>query len=120
MKRIAILLLTILLYSHKLSWHGNYEKALALAKKEHKKLLVLIVKRDTPYAKVIKSINRVKGVSEHYIPFIGFFDTNYPIELYYTTKFPTLFFVDPKNETFIREPLYGKKIFQKLSLVLSQ
>ncbi len=120
MKKIAILLLSVLLYSHKLSWQGNYEKALALAKKGHKKLLVLIVKKDTPYANIIKSINRVKGISDHYIPFIGLFDTNYPIELYYTTQFPTLFFVDPKNETFIRDPLYGKKSFQKLSIVLSQ
>ena len=40
--------------------------------------------------------------------------------MYYTPLFPTLFLVDPKNETFIREPLYGKKSFQKLSIVLSQ
>ncbi len=35
---------------------------------------------------------------------------SYPIELYYTTVFPTLFFVDAHKETFIGEPLYGEEI----------
>jgi len=35
---------------------------------------------------------------------------NYPIEMYYTTTFPTLFFVDSQKELFLREPLYGEEI----------
>ena len=35
---------------------------------------------------------------------------SYPIEMYYTTIFPTLFFVDSSKETFLKEPLYGERI----------
>jgi len=39
--------------------------------------------------------------------------TSYPIEMYYTTTFPSLFFVDTKNETFMRKPMYGEQILQQ-------
>jgi hypothetical protein len=35
---------------------------------------------------------------------------SYPIEMYYTTTFPTLFFVNSQKELFLREPLYGNEI----------
>ena len=35
---------------------------------------------------------------------------SYPVEMYYTTVFPTLFLVDTKTETFMNEPLYGTEI----------
>ena len=35
---------------------------------------------------------------------------NYPIELYYTTLFPTLFWVNSKKEVFFEGPLYGEDI----------
>jgi len=35
---------------------------------------------------------------------------SYPVEMYYTTVFPTLFLVDTKTETFMIEPLYGTEI----------
>ena len=38
---------------------------------------------------------------------------SYPIEMYYTTEFPALFFVDSRRETFLREPLYGEDITKK-------
>jgi len=31
---------------------------------------------------------------------------SYPIELFYSTTFPTLFFVDSEDESFFREPIY--------------
>ena len=34
----------------------------------------------------------------------------YPIEMYYTTVFPTLFFVDSSRELFLTKPLYGEEI----------
>ena len=37
-------------------------------------------------------------------------ELSYPIELYYTTLFPTLFLVDSQKEMFIGEPLYGTDI----------
>ena len=38
---------------------------------------------------------------------------SYPIEMYYTTTFPALFFVDSSKEIFLREPLYGEDITKK-------
>jgi hypothetical protein len=38
---------------------------------------------------------------------------SYPIEMYYTTVFPTLFFVDSQREVFIHKPLYGKRITEE-------
>jgi len=35
---------------------------------------------------------------------------SYPIEMYYTRVFPTLFFVDSQRELFLHEPLYGEEI----------
>ncbi|MCD6211772.1 MAG: thioredoxin family protein, partial [Sulfurovum sp.] len=39
---------------------------------------------------------------------------SYPIEMYYTTIFPTLFFVDSERELFLHEPLYGEEITQDI------
>lgn len=120
MKIVIFLLLSILLFSQNISWQGDYNKALALAKKENKKLIVLIVKRDKLSTKVIKRFNKQKGINNKYIFYLGLFDTNYPIELYYTTKFPTLFIVEPKNEIFIYKPLYKEEILKQSTFVLNQ
>lgn len=120
MKIVTLLLLSIWLFAQNISWQGNYEKALALAKKEHKKLLVLIVKKDPLSTKVIQKLTHQKRITNKYIPFLGVFDTNYPIELYYTTQLPTLFLVNPQTETFIIKPIYGENILKRLSIVLNQ
>ena len=35
---------------------------------------------------------------------------SYPIEMFYSTSFPTLFFVSSQTETFLAKPLYGESI----------
>ncbi len=35
--------------------------------------------------------------------------TSYPIELFYTTNFPSIFFVSYKDESFLTHPIYQKK-----------
>jgi hypothetical protein len=35
---------------------------------------------------------------------------SYPIEMFYSRSFPTLFFVDSQTERFLSEPLCGKSI----------
>lgn len=120
MKIVIFLFLAIALNAKQISWQGDYNKALNIAKKEHKKLLVLIVKKEPLSTKVIKKLNKIDKIENRYIAFLGLFDTNYPIELYYTTQFPTLFLVDSKDETFISKPIYGENILKQLSIVLSQ
>jgi hypothetical protein len=38
---------------------------------------------------------------------------SYPVEMYYTTVFPTLFFVNSEKELLYKRPLYGKEISKK-------
>jgi len=91
--------------------------ALQKAHNEHKVLLVLVVKKDSPLCnRIIKDqlMNQmyIEQINKKMISVMVTYEgsANYPIEMYYTTAFPALFFVDTKTETFIREPLYGEKI----------
>jgi len=58
----------------------------------------------------------VDVINQKMIPVIVTYEgrISYPIEMYYTRIFPTLFFVDTKTETFIGEPLYGEGITQEI------
>lgn len=37
------------------------------------------------------------------------YKTSYPIELFYTTEFPSIFFASYKDESFLTHPIYGLK-----------
>ena len=116
-------LLTLTTYANHVHWMGNYDKALQLAHKEDKPLVVLVVKKDS---KMCNKILHQQFMDHPYIDTIN--DTmiavmvtyegklSYPIEMYYTTIFPTLFLVDTKTETFMKKPLYGEQISQKVLL----
>ncbi len=58
----------------------------------------------------------VDDINSKMVPVIVTYDgaLSYPIEMYYTTIFPTLFFVDSGKETFLRESLYGESINSKV------
>jgi hypothetical protein len=58
---------------------------------------------DKPYVDMIN-----KNMVSVIVTYEG--DLSYPIEMYYTTTFPTLFFVNSQKELFLREPLYGNEI----------
>ncbi len=124
MKIALLLLAAILLNAQSVKWQGNYDKALKLAKEQNKKLLVLIVKGNS--SKVIKEffVNKkyIDKINKNFVSVIVLYGgrSSYPIEMYYTTKFPALFLVNPKTETFITEPMYGVKSFSRLGAVLNQ
>jgi len=93
-------------------WQGNYDKALAQARAENKALMVLVVKpasaasnqfltRLRHFPKLIDRVNR------RWVSVIAMDDhrRNYPNELYYTTTYPTLFWVDPRDERFLTSPV---------------
>jgi len=116
-------LLTLFTYANHVHWLGDYDKALQLALNEHKPLLVLVVKKDSKLCKTIlqqqfMNHSYVDTINENFISVIVTYNerTSYPIEMYYTTEFPTLFFVDTQTEMFMREPLYGEQISQKVLL----
>ena len=115
MKRFILLffLFCALLYSKSLSWRGDYDKALLEAKKSNKILMVMLVKNSCK--KCNKVLNEVftnqpyiKSLNKKVVAVLinKDYKNSYPIEMYYTTVYPTLFFVNPKNETFIKEPVY--------------
>ena len=98
-------------------WLGDYDKALHKAQKEHKPLMVLLVQKSCPSCSdVIKEFfmehEYVESLNKKFISVIVTYEGrgNYPIEMFYSTIFPTLFFVNSKTECFLSEPLYGKMI----------
>ena len=118
LKQLCLLwLLTLFTYANHVHWLGDYDKALQQALKDHKPLLVLVVKKDS---KLCKSIlhkqfmhhSYIDTINEKFISVMVTYEgrTSYPIEMYYTTVFPSLFFVDTQTEMFMREPLYGEQI----------
>ena len=114
---LFLLLFPLLLFSNHLHWQGDYDKALHQAKKEKKPLLVLVVKADEPLCnEIIKNffMNQpyIADFNQKSIAVMVRYEgsLSYPVELYYTTSFPTLFLVDSQHETFLHDPLYDQNI----------
>ncbi len=117
LKYLLLWLLPLLISANFVNWLGNYDIAHQKALKEHKPLLVLVVKKNNSLSsQIIKNIfmnqKYVEQINQKMIPVIVTYEgkLSYPIEMYYTTVFPTLFFVDSQRELFINEPLYGEEI----------
>jgi len=113
----ALWLITLSINAEHIHWMGNYDKALQKAHKEQKPLMVLLVKKECPLCNdVIKDSfmkqEYVKHLNQKFISVIVTYEgrESYPIEMFYSTSFPTLFFVSSQTETFLSEPLYGKSI----------
>ncbi len=112
-----LLLLTLLfshLYSNNISWYSSYDKALQDAKKEKKNMIIFIASsQDKKSNQVLKKffLNQpfIKQLNENFISVLVNvkYKTSYPIELFYTTKFPSIFFASYKDESFLTHPIYG-------------
>ncbi len=116
-------LLPLWLLANHVHWLGDHDKALKLAHKEDKPLLVLVVKNDSKMCNKIlyqQFMNQpyIDTINDKMIAVIVTYEgkLSYPIEMYYTTIFPTLFFVDTKTETFMHKPLYGEEIKNNILL----
>ena len=108
---------TLSMNADHIHWLGDYDKALQKAQKEHKPLMVLLVKKECPSCNdVIKDSfmeqEYVALLNQKFVSVIVTYEgrKSYPIELFYSTSFPTLFFVNSQTETFLSNPLYGKSI----------
>ena len=96
-----------------ISWMGDYNKALEIAKKEHKNMMVLLVKNNCKacndfIVKYFMNRDYIDALNREFISVVVTYEgrTSYPIELLYSTTFPTLFFIDSKNENFLEKPIY--------------
>ena len=113
----TLFLLTLFVNADHIRWLGNYDKALQKAHKEHKPLMVLLVKKKCPSCNdVIKDVfmkqEYVKLLNQKFVSVIVTYEgrESYPIEMFYSRIFPTLFLVSSQTETFLAKPLYGESI----------
>jgi len=117
LKILLFLMFPILTVANYVHWQGNYDKAFQQAHDEKKVLLVLVVKNKTPLChEIIKNVfmnqEYIEKINMETVAVMVTYEgaLTYPIELYYTTVFPTLFLVNAQNEIFLSEPLYERNI----------
>jgi len=117
LKYLLLWLLPLLLQANFVNWLGSYDTAHQKALKEQKPMLVLVMKNNMPLtSKIIHATFMyqpyVDKINHLMVPVIVTYEggVNYPIEMYYTTTFPALFFVDSSREISLREPIYGTDI----------
>ena len=119
-----ILLILILLLSNlssnnivnNISWHGSYDKALEIAHKEKKNMMLFISSsKDSNSNEILRKYfmnqNYIDYLNKNFINVLISVEhkTSYPIELFYTTSFPSIFFVAYKDESFLTHPIYHFK-----------
>jgi len=99
-KFLFLVLFMLSLNASVVSWLGDYDKALEEAKKEQKPLLVLLVKKECKtcndiIVKCFMNRDYVDRLNEKYVAVMVTYEgeSSYPIELLYSTTFPTLFFL---------------------------
>ena len=123
---IALILSSSMLMSNHIFWMGNYDKALQKAREQNKILMVLLIKNNCQKCK-----NIVKNffTNKRYITRLNTAFTSvivnadnkhsYPIEMYWTDRYPTLFFVDPNREIFLCKPIYETLDKKELENILN-
>ena len=110
---IVYLLASTIYASTHIRWRGGYHDALMEAKKNDKILMVLLIKNDCLECKnIVKNIftNKpyIDELNKNIVAVIVNIDNknSFPIEMYWSNEYPTLFFVNSKDEMFINKPLY--------------
>jgi thioredoxin-related protein len=102
------------LYGVHVRWYADYDKALHVAKKEKKILMVLLVKNNCKKCSdTIKNLfidqPYIEKINLHVVAVLINSDQrySYPREMYWSNVYPTLFFVHSDNEIFIGTPIYN-------------
>jgi hypothetical protein len=122
MYKIILLLILFLshLFSNTISWHANYDQALTKAHQEKKNILLFIASSQTSKSnEILKTyfLNQayIEYLNETFINVLVTVEhkTSYPIELFYTTTFPAVFFVSFKDESVLISPIHTFESPQK-------
>lgn len=123
-----LLCCTILLTSlnaNNIRWYSSYDKALEKAHKQNKNLMIFISsnkskKSNTILKNYFLNQDYIKYINQNFISVLITveYKTSYPIELYYTTQFPSLFFASYKDESFLTHPIYDFKTKEDFLKVL--
>mgnify|MGYP002776311066 FL=1 len=115
MYKIFLILILLLsnLFSNNISWYNSYDKALEIAQKEKKNLMLFIVStKDNNSREILKKYfqnqNYIEYLNTNFINVLITVEhkTSYPIELFYTTSFPSIFFASHKDESYLTHPIY--------------
>lgn len=115
MFKILLILILLLsnLFSNNISWYHSYEKALITAQKEKKNLMLFIASTKSYNSnEILKQYflnqNYVEYINKNFISVLITVEhkTSYPIELFYTTSFPSIFFASYKDESYLTHPIY--------------
>ena len=116
-----ILLILILLLSNLFSsnipnnicWSHSYDKALITAQKEKKNLMLFIASsKNNNSNEILKKyfLNQeyIEYINKNFVSVLITIEhkTSYPIELFYTTNFPSIFFASYKDESYLTHPIY--------------
>jgi thioredoxin-related protein len=118
-----------MIYANHIRWHGDYEQALKKAKKNDKILMVLLIKNNCQKCKnLVKDIfsnkSYIDELNHNVVSVIVNIDNkdSFPIEMYWSNDYPSLFFVDSQNEIFIDKPLNNitQEDIQNISLKVSR
>ena len=113
---LVLLLLGVMssLNAAHVKWYSDYEKALIIAKKQKKPIMLLIRKKDCTDCQKMFEItflnqNYIKKLNDNYIAVVATYEdeNSYPIELFYSLDFPALFFVSSEDESFLTDPIFG-------------
>jgi len=127
-KFLLIAVLILPLAAEHVHWLGDYKKAHQKALREEKMLLVLVAEPNSPKtASLLKTVFMdrpyIDKINKRVVAVIVYSgsQSSYPVEMYYTRAFPTLFFVDPRQELFLAPPLYAQAICpERLSIMFSK
>ena len=123
-KLFIIFLMVVSLYGSALRWYGDYDTALEKAKEQQKILMVLLINNDSKQSgemvyKLFTNQPYIKKLKKEVVAVIVNNESkaSYPREMYWTNRYPTLFFVNSKSEIFLLQPVYndiGAKEFETL------
>lgn len=106
--------MAIALFSEQIRWHNDFDKVLFKAKEEKKEIMLLVLKKECAeckevFVEVFNDKEVQEKVNRKYIAVVAFFEheNSYPVELFYTQSFPTIFFVSSRDESYLQKPLRG-------------
>ncbi len=113
-KLFIIFLMVVSLYGSALQWYGDYDTALEKAKEQQKILMVLLINNDSKRSgemvyKLFTDQPYIKKLKKEVVAVIVNNESkaSYPREMYWTNRYPTLFFVNSKSEIFLLQPIYN-------------
>lgn len=127
MKKILLLLILLIssTLANNIKWYASYDKALEQAHKTKKNLMIYIASsKEVKSKKILKEYftnkDYIEYLNKNFINVLVTIEykTSYPIELFYTTTFPTIFFASYKDESFLTHPIYEIKSQEDFSKIL--